>query len=398
MAFKIKHFKTSDGERFSQLYDVEANGFPLYYPTGYISRSVRSRYTHETQKVHLEAIKRVCEWEALLDVTLAVRFQRREFMRQFEIDGLVKHLNASRRGRNGEIISRDKASTYISYAARYLRWLANEVITEIDADIKAAIDRQHTALLSAVTRKRGSLSASKQRAIALRLPDQAAQTLLELFKDPLQGVLKNADKGPRIRNVIMLRILYETGMRRGELLSLKLGNFTEAIGGGSAQLQIERNHHDLFDSRIHQPVAKTLGRIVNVSTETELQLIAYIEHWRPNTNSEFLFVNQRLGRSQGNPVTVTGFNSALDKLREAFPTLEPLYPHLLRHDWNYRFSQKIDKDTLDFDSERAMREILMGWKPNSEMSLLYNQRHIQESANEIAKDIASDTTNKGDKK
>lgn len=397
MSLSIKHFIAADGERFSQLYDTETGGFPLYYPTSYIARSVRPSCTHETQKVHLEAIKRVCEWNSHHEINLVARFQRRELLRQFEIDGLVRHLAASRRGNKSNVISRHKANTYIVYAANYLRWLAVEVITEINADIKAAIDGQHEALLLSVARKSGSSSANKQRILAIRLQDGTAQALLELFEEPLQGVQKNGDKGPRLRNVIMLRILYETGMRRGELLSLKLGSFVEAIGGSSSQLRIERNHHDQFDSRTRQPVAKTLGRIVNISDETEQQLIAYRDHWRPNSCNDFLFVNHRAGRSEGKPVSETGFNSALDKLKEVFPALETLHPHLLRHDWNYRFSQKADKDGLDFETERVMREMLMGWKPNSKMSLLYNQRHIQEKANELGRDIASDTINRGNK-
>ncbi|NYT73382.1 site-specific integrase [Halomonas sp. QX-2] len=395
MTFKIKHFIASDGERFSHLFDVDTGGFPLYYPTGYIARSVRPSCTHETQKVHLEAIKRVCEWEALSGISMIVRFQRREFLRQFEIDELVNHLTASRRGGKSEVISRHKSNTYIAYAAKYLRWLSNELITELNADINAAVDQQHNALLSAVSRKSGSKSASAQRILGLKLSNETKSTLLRLFKDPLEGVHKNADKGPRMRNVIMLRILYETGMRRGELLSLKLGNFVEAIGGESAQLRIERNHHDQFDSRVRQPVAKTLGRIVNISPEAEQQLIAYLNHWRPNSGSDIFFVNHRAGRTQGKPTTETGFNSALNKLKEMFHMLKPLHPHLLRHDWNYRFSQKADKEGLDFESERVMREMLMGWKPNSTMSLLYNQRHIQEQANKIGREIALDTIKRG---
>lgn len=394
MTFTIKHFTSSDGERFSQLYEKGGDGFPLYYPTAYIARSVRPSTTHATQLVYLEAIKRVCEWEKNREIVLATRFQRREFLKQPEIDCLVRRLTASRKSGHENVISRQKSNTYIVYAAKYLRWLAVESITEVSADIKASIDRQHKQLESTVARKRGSSSASKQRILAKRLLGETTKVLIGLFNDPLQGVIKNGDKGPRIRNIIMLRILYETGMRRGELLSLKIQDFVESIGGASSQLRIERNHNDRFDSRVRQPVVKSLGRIVNISAETEQQLFDYLCNWRPSTDSEFIFVNHRLGRSHGKPVSETGFNSAMEQLKKSFPPLAPLHPHLLRHDWNYRFSQKSDLKKLDFETERTIREMLMGWRPNSEMSLLYNLRHIQEKMLRISSEIASDTTKK----
>jgi len=398
MSLTIKSFISSDGERFSQIYDVETGGFPLFYATAYIARSVRPKSTHETQKVHLETIKRIYEWEARERINLVIRFQQHQFLLPAEIDSLAQHLGARRRGSKGEVISRGKYNTYVAYAADYLRWLADEVITEANiTQIRTAIDRQHESLVAKVARKRGSTSAREQNIIAVRLPEDARIDLQGLFEDPLQGVMRHGDKGPRLRNTVMLRILYETGMRRGELLSLKLGSFRESSGGEGAFLHIERNHHDEFDSRVRQPVAKTLGRIVPISADAERQLIDYRDEWRAEipgvgfSDQDFLFVNHRAGPPQGKPVTETAFNSALSNLKQTFPALVPLHPHLLRHDWNYRFSQQVDAEGLDFETERETREQLMGWKPNSSMSLLYNQRHIQERANQIGRKIASDT-------
>lgn len=78
-------------------------------------------------------------------------------------------------------------------------------------------------------------------------------------------------------------------------------------------------------------------------------------------------------------------------LKKFIPELNELHPHLLRHDWNDRFSQKVDSEGWDFEVEREVRGQLMGWAPNSSMSLAYNQRHIQEKANRIGLQLASDT-------
>lgn len=63
MSLKIKSFIAKSGERFCQLYS-SSEPWPLFYPTAFILRTIRLKATHDTQKVYLEAIKRLCEWEA----------------------------------------------------------------------------------------------------------------------------------------------------------------------------------------------------------------------------------------------------------------------------------------------------------------------------------------------
>lgn len=402
MLYTIRSFIASDGERFSQLYDVQQGGFPLFYPTAYIARSVRPSTTHNTQKVYLEALKRVCEWESQQEITLAIRFQKQQYLTPQEIDSLTSHLRARRKSKSKEVISRGKYNNYLAYAADYIRWLADEIITDTNSKtVQISIKRQHEAILSRLAKKNGSVSARQQQLAALHLPEYTQSALFELFENPFVGITRPSDKGPRLRNIVMLRILYETGMRRGELLSLKFNALQESVGGDGAYLQVERNHNDEFDSRTSQPVAKTLGRILPISNGAEVSLLKYRDEWRAElpgigfTANDFMFVSHRAGPSQAKPVTETGFNSALLNLKKTIPDLDVLHPHLLRHDWNYRFSKQVDAEGWEFEAEREVRERLMGWSPNSNMSLLYNQRHIQKKANKIGRQLASDTEKPG---
>ena len=393
MKCSIRSFIAKDGERISQLF---ADGFPLFYPTAYISRSIRPNSTHETQKVYLETIKRICEWESQHKLDLSDRFGKSLYLKPGELDSLVVHLGKRRRGKKGDVISRNKHNTFIFYAADYLTWIAIETADAGDPKIDHGIKQQQQAMSARKIRKSGSLSAAKQKIAFTHLPKSAEEVLLSLFDDPFEGINREAGKAPRLRNIVMLRILYETGMRRGELLSLKLRSFQESGGGEGAFLEIERNHSDEFDSRLRQPVAKTLGRIVPISDKAEQQLVDYLMNWRADvphvgfSENDFLFVNHRAGRNQGKPITETTFNSAISQLKSIFPELDPIYPHLFRHDWNYRFSKKTE-DWV-FEKEREVREKLMGWAPGSEMSLLYNQRKIQELANQVGRLIACDTS------
>lgn len=398
MNYTTKTFITSSGERLSQLYKADEPGFPLFYPTAFIARSIRSSVTHESQKVYLAAIKRVCEWESSRNIDLALSFHRRMFLSAAQIDDLANYLRAQKLGAKGDVISSQKYNTYVVYAAKYLHWLAQEVITDANTpDVKDAIAAQDAMLRRKKRRKAGSKSANEQRILSARLSNEACNQLLNLFDQPLVELRHPQDFGPRVRNIVMLRILYETGMRIGEILSLKLKNFLESGGGESSYLVIDRNHHDAFDTRLNQPVAKTLGRILPISKNLEIQLIDYRDNWRAEvpkvgfSDEEFIFVVHRGGRSQGRALPKSAFNSGLTNLKKSFGALMPVHPHLIRHDWNYRFSKLADSEGMSIEEERTLREQLMGWAEGSNMSRVYNRRHILEKAHEFGLKVASDT-------
>ncbi|UTW07990.1 site-specific integrase [Pseudomonas benzenivorans] len=398
MKYTIKTFITSSGERLSQLYKTEEPDLPLFYPTAYIARTVRPSATHETQKVYLAVIRRVCEWESSRNIDLALSFRSRKFLTAAQVDDLANYLRASKLGGKGAVISSPKYNTYVTYTAGYLRWLAQELITDANTpEIREALAAQDTMLLRKKRRKAGSSSARDQRVVSARLSTDARNQLLDLFHQPFEGLRKPQDFGPRLRNIVMLRVLYETGMRAGELLSLKLRNIIEAGGGDSAYLDIERNHHDAIDTRLHQPVAKTLGRKVPISEHLEEQLRNYRDNWRADipmagfSDENFIFIVHRGGRSQGRALPITAFGSGLANLRQSFCALSQVRPHLLRHDWNYRFSIIADREDMSFEDECTLREQLMGWVPGSPMSRRYNLRHIEEKSQEIGRKIATDT-------
>jgi integrase len=398
MNYTVKTFIAIGGERFSQLYEADAPGFPLFYPTAFIARAIRPSTTHETQKVYLAAIKRVCEWESCRHIDLAHRFLCRKFLSAAEVDDLTSHLRASKLTSKTGVISNAKYNTYVAYAAGYISWLIHEVIADANThDVREAVQAQNTMLLRKTRRKVGSKAAREQRIVGLSLPNETRNNLLDLFDQPLKGVRHPQNFGQRLRNIVMLRVLYETGMRLGELLSLKLKHLIEASGADSAYLDIERNHHDELDTRLHQPVTKTEGRRVPISESLEEQLIIYRDHWRAGVPSvgyseeNFIFVVHRGGRSQGQALPTTAFDAGLANLKQLFEALKPIHPHLLRHDWNYRFSKHADRERMHFKEERTLREQLMGWVPDSPMSARYNRRHIEEKSHEIGRKVASDT-------
>ena len=396
MKLITRDFIAKNGERFSHIYDSAALGFPLFYPTAYTTRVLRQNKTHNTQKSHLAAIKKLYEWAYSTDVDLHLILLERKFLLPYQLDLLAAYLRNNAKLNDGSVISGGKYNNYLDAVSEYLSWYAYEILTDSNNPlISKPIDRMKQAIKARKT-KIGSQTRRDQERLEKQIHPEARNALIGLFDNPLEGVLKNGDQGPRFRNVVALRILYDTGMRIGELLSLRYGDFEIATGGESAYLTIKRRHDDLNDDRESQPVAKTLPRKVPINKGLEKQLSAYLK-WREqvprsgfDNDSPLLVIHQ--GRSrQGKGMTQQGFYSSMAQMIKKFPALKGVHPHLLRHDWNYRFSRECEAKGLNETEERNIREFLMGWVEGSEMSALYNRRHIQEAAFKLGLSIASDT-------
>ncbi|MGD7494976.1 hypothetical protein ACQCP4_06100, partial [Ralstonia pseudosolanacearum] len=98
--------------------------------------------------------------------------------------------------------------------------------------------------------------------------------------------------------------------------------------------------------------------------------------------------------SNGVPLALSTVNDIFRRLRKKVPGLpSDLTPHALRHDWNERFSEKIDSlpaERKPGDAKEAqVRSHMMGWESNSNMAARYTKRFIQKKAAEIAEEMAS---------
>jgi integrase len=404
MPLEMKHFIAQNGERFSQLYQKPSDGFPLFYPTAYCSRNLRVGFSHNTQVDYLLAIKKLYEWaEFYLQphtgkaIDLHERLITRVFFTPYEIDSMVAFISVKKNTTNGETLVGSKINIKLSVIARYLSWHAEEVITDSNRiEVQACITKM-AKMITAKKVSEGSDARRKQKTLAKKLNDDARTELLNLFNDPLKGVNSETNCGSRIRNVTKLRVLYETGMRVGELHGLRLSDYQMALGGDPAILEVHRYHDDYHDDRINQPAAKTLERPIPIDEELSNFISTYIKDWRskvPNVgfdDNDFLFVTHRKGNRQGKASTISSFNSGITTLKKQRPNLVYIHPHLLRHDWNYRFSIQAKELGYSESEERAIREFLMGWVDDSPSAALYNRRRIQEQAFALGIKVATYT-------
>ncbi|HCF5754432.1 TPA: site-specific integrase, partial [Pseudomonas aeruginosa] len=285
MRLTVRDFMSTHKARYAQLCDQDLGGVPLFYPTLYGSLRLWLK-PQNTQREILHSIQRLYEWAEQRGIDLDERFASRMLLTPYEIDSLGDFLLRKKNATN-QPIRGSKFNARCRHIYRYLEWLAPTLIEHSNAEIGANIGR----MLASIDALKKPIASSHQRhrdMLAKHLAEPARDALIALFNNPTEGIARSAHHGAAIRNAVMLEILYETGMRVGELLSLKLKDFTPARGGDHATLVIRRNHDDPFDRRLRQPVAKTLGRHIGITEHLSRRIQSYLRETRANVpNVEF---------------------------------------------------------------------------------------------------------------
>jgi len=388
MELKVEVFKADDGHRIVLL---SQNGMPLYYPNLYLTKQKR-RNSYQTHLNTLHHIRILLFWCEVTGIEVEERFKRGDVLTANEILNLVDFCawdaETIKKIRSGvrllksayREVSRTEASSRIGSIKEYLEFLFRNL---------ALCSKEDPRLLS----MSNDIKAYKPRVKSHRRIER-----VELTQDQErilnEVVMPNhpenpwpVDPGLRLRNLLMIYIALETGMRRSELAALRIND----IDFVNRTVSVYRRHNDKLDPRTHQPQAKSGERTIPLSPELVKQIDNYVMRSRskiPGAKKHpFLFVSHSAGG--GGPLSLGTINHVFGQLCRAFPELGRLHPHKFRHHWNYDFSRKVDaafegepeEDKKAFDENT--RAYLMGWKPGGTMSQTYNRRFDEEKACEL---------------
>jgi integrase len=121
------------------------------------------------------------------------------------------------------------------------------------------------------------------------------------------------DPGIRLRNAILFGLFRHTGIRRGELLSLRVGDMDV---GHEPIVWVRRNHDDVADPRRYQPVAKTKERPLPIPLKLATQIQDYIllSHRAKIPGARrhgYLLVSHKKGATFGQPLSLTALGSQI---------------------------------------------------------------------------------------
>jgi integrase len=251
----------STGERFPIL--LNCDGIPISLPTRYVIDRRRDRRQLATIRSIVRAISFFYEWSATIAEPFdpEVRLRAGPMLEVTEIMGLQRYLRAGRRhnviafprvavarSRNGTVIANTNLNNQLDRIRDFLLWAAECVrvprATHRELKLlKGRIDGLH------LTRTRSADKyglTAEQQAELLRVVAVAAGNSDNPFNCTV-----------RARNHAIVRLLLETGIRRGELCKLRVEDI-DLRASGSGSISIVRNPDDPWDSRREEPEVKQL--------------------------------------------------------------------------------------------------------------------------------------------
>lgn len=401
----IKLLVLSSGERLPILLHRES-GLPLIGPLIYALTQLRGR--NLAANTIDQALRHIMLFMLFLDkrqIDLAQRLDEGRVLSISEIEELtsicklaIENLISSQEStKKSNIIEFQKnknlrksqvplntqtIANRIRTIADYLSWLLKTHLLKLSVNSVNYISLEKVIHLTIETLKAHIPVIHKRNVIGVRegLGPQTASRLLQVVS---ATSLENPWSGQfvRIRNELIFNWLYSFGLRRGELLNIRIKD----INFHKEEVVIARRADDPTDPRKEQPLVKTRDRILPIPNKIIKLTYDYIIHHRKKFEQarkhDFLFIADKTGE----PLSLSALNKCFTYLKSKIEDLpQDLSPHILRHTWNDNFSTAMDQNNILEADEIKMRAFLMGWSEASDTASTYTKRHIRKKANKVS--------------
>jgi len=281
---------------------------------------------------------------------------------------------------NEEIrIDASSSATRLRNIRDYLKWLCLARISKhgVDTSLRLSLDLSIQYVSSAIDARLPSGSQKFEGTDQREgLDPEVVSRILEVV-NPNSEENPWSDEHPKYRNELIILWLLSCGLRRGELLNIKIDD----LNFRKSTVVVERRADDLGDPRKNQPKVKTKGREIPISAGLMGKTNAYILNHRSAIKGArkhgFLFV----ASESGAPLSIPSINKMFTVLKEKSPEFgNNLFPHIMRHTWNDNFSEEMDKNRVGEEQEKKARSYLMGWSETSGTAATYTRGHTRKKA------------------
>ncbi len=270
----------------------------------------------------------------------------------------------------------------LRYMAGFLQFVSGYIAATLTPAVRAHLDDECSRALEAF---RAQVPAVSKRA---KLDARTGLSVEE--QDRLVSVVHpDSPDNPwsrsfvRKRNWLIVVLLLATGMRRGELLGLQIGDLNQR----QPKLRIYRRADAVEDARRVQPNTKTHDREIELAPSIMKSIWRFINCERraipPARKIPQIFVSD-----DGKALSVASIDKLFLQVRQACPGLPvTLTSHVMRHSWNEQFSKQADALGLTEVDEQQARNQQMGWSEYSKMAATYTRRHTAKKGNELSMNL-----------
>ena len=173
-----------------------------------------------------------------------------------------------------------------------------------------------------------------------------------------------------LRNKLIIRIFYETGIRKAELLSLTIENcHTSKLSQGERPYIQTMENVKYDDPRNVIPHEKTRGRIIPISND----LANLIEDYKKIRNKSDSAKKQKpfliLSSQEPHlPLSLSAINGIFESIKKKLPDIGNFGPHRIRHTFFENLDRMMYNENYDAEKKKKIKNLIGGWSPNSNQS------------------------------
>lgn len=332
----------------------------------------------QANKIDLAGLFRAGRYLTSVECEALSNFARQSFGAEAKRHQKVVALGKVRRGYAyaAPSVARHTHFKRLTHIADFLEWMAKYLLTHLSPDRMSRIAEMREDVL----RHRGSSTPAKDDFDDEPFSQRHNRVLNDVIApgselNPFRAELQ-------LRNLLLIELLRQTGIRRGELLSLQVRDVDHV----KRQITVRRRHDATDDPRIDQPVSKTDGRTIPMSiylTELIVQYVALRRKVPGATKHRYLFVTHKSGPTQGQPMTKDALKEVFKTLAASDERLSKVRSHLLRHFFSNELARVQHESASDEDSKdlhRRVRNYLAGRKQHSAVDAVYTQGETKRQA------------------
>ncbi len=375
---------------------------PLYYPNLFATTELSTRALN-TQKKYLDNIARLERFLEYESIDLIARLEQRPKSSYLTDDELSRFVSDAAFQKSTleqkyagvrllpsafEYVGRTHAQQRIEHARDYLKFLYEKLGDQSTQE--SACDYLVRRINRKVKAAKPSWKKKKLEEMK-RLDQNQRERLLEVMHpDSAENPFANA--ALKLRNYIILLLGVDLGLRRSEMLLIKLKD----IHWHSGELSVINLEDESIDKRPKAPQFKTHERQWKIGYDLEWALKDYVENYRVMQNGlseakthPFLLVSHR--RNEGRALSMNALDGVLTRVGAVVPELKFVHLHILRHDSVYTLLESM-KDELEAltpeDRTTKVQKVLtyaFGWSEESNMPGLYGAKFWKEEADKAMK-------------